>query len=314
MFKINPNFWKDVEESDKLKHVIYGDTDSIYIHNSDIKYTDSEDAIKQADILANEINTIITNVLNNHLLIKMNVDKNYNKTFFKTESVISKMMLLEAKKNYAYIEIGKKGKVNSSPKVKYTGVPIVRSDYSKFSQDFIRYLIEEIALSDLNLNMSNVSDKLIEIIEQKQIELEKYLSNYDFKYIATPGRWSLSNNYKSEPFVIIGMRLYNTILDQDIFRPGINGLSIPIKIVNEFKFREEISKNANRSKYFIGNVPINKINYLVIPTNYKTEVLKEKFIKYFIRPDKELIWEKSFGTVAKNITKLIKAHFETKPC
>lgn len=310
MIKIDPAFWKDVEDPNKLKHVIYGDTDSLYIHSSNTEYDSSEDALKKADILANEINTIITNVLNNHLLIKMNVDKNYNKTFFKTESVISKMMLLEAKKNYAYLEIGKKGKVNPVPKVKYTGIPVVRSDYSKFAQDFIRYLIENVAFSDMDFNSNNISDKMVDIIENKRNELEKYLEDYNFKYIATPGRWKLSNNYKSEPFVIIGMRLYNTILDQDIFRPGINGLSIPIKIVNEFKFREEISKNSHRSNYSIGGTPLNKINYIVLPTNYEIDIIKEKFIKYYIRPDKDIIWDKSFGTVAKNITRVIKTHYE----
>jgi hypothetical protein len=311
MIKIDPDFWKDVENPDKLKYVVYGDTDSLYIHAPTETYTNPKEALDKADTLAVEINNIITNVLNSHLLIKMNVDRNYNKTFFKTESVISKMMLLEAKKNYAYVELGKKGKVNKELKVKYTGIPVVRSDYSKFAQDFIRYLIEDVAFSESELNHTNISDKISEIIETKQSELKEYLKNYDFKYIATPGRWKLNNTYTLEPFVVIGMRLYNTIMDQEIFRPGINGLSIPIKIVNEFKFREELSKNANRSKYFIGNTPMNKINYIVIPTNYENEIIREKFIKFCIQPDSDIIWDKLFGTVAKNIARLIKQHYES---
>lgn len=282
-------------------------TDSIYIHSPNEVFTTSQEASDKADILANEINGVILNLLNNHLLIKMNVDRDYNKTFFKTESVISKMILLEAKKNYAYLELAKKGKVHTSPKTKYVGIPVVRSDYSKFTQDFIRFLVEKIAFNSEIYNQ-NISDVIVNIINEKKTELETKLNTFDYKYIATPGRWKVNDAYRSIPFTVIGMQLYNTATNTETFRPGLNGLSFPIKIINMDTFKEAI-KPLKESKYFLKKVPISKINYITLPTNYEIDTVKELFKKCAIEIDTSIVWDKSFGTVAKNIARVIREHF-----
>lgn len=310
MFKISPTFWKDVEDPAKTEYVIYGDTDSIHIHSPNEIYTSSKEATDKAELLANEINGVITNLLNNHLLVKMNVNRDYNKTFFKTESVISKMILLEAKKNYAYLEISKKGKIHESPKVKYVGIPVVRSDYSKFTQDFIKFLVEKIAFNS-EIYGQNISDIIISVINDKKQELENKLKNFDYKYIATPGRWKVSNSYSSTPFTVIGMQLYNTVTNTETFRPGLNGLSFPIKVIDIEKFKESI-KPLKASKYFLKNVPLSKINYITLPTNYEIDIVTKIFNNCSIKIDEDIVWDKSFGTVAKNIARVINNHFSNR--
>lgn len=285
-------------------------TDSIHIHSPNEIYTSSKEATDKAELLANEINGVITNLLNNHLLVKMNVNRDYNKTFFKTESVISKMILLGAKKNYAYLEISKKGKIHESPKVKYVGIPVVRSDYSKFTQDFIKFLVEKIAFNS-EIYGQNISDIIISVINDKKQELENKLKNFDYKYIATPGRWKVSNSYSSTPFTVIGMQLYNTVTNTETFRPGLNGLSFPIKVIDIEKFKESI-KPLKASKYFLKNVPLSKINYITLPTNYEIDIVTKIFNNCSIKIDEDIVWDKSFGTVAKNIARVINNHFSNR--
>jgi len=282
-------------------------TDSIHIHSPNEIYTSSKEATDKAELLANEINGVITNLLNNHLLVKMNVNRDYNKTFFKTESVISKMILLEAKKNYAYLEISKKGKIHEAPKVKYVGIPVVRSDYSKFTQDFIKFLVEKIAFNS-EIYGQNISDIIISVINNKKQELDNKLKNFDYKYIATPGRWKVSNSYSSTPFTVIGMQLYNTVTNTETFRPGLNGLSFPIKVIDIEKFKESI-KPLKASKYFLKNTPLSKINYITLPTNYEIDMVTKIFDNCSIKIDEDIVWDKSFGTVAKNIARVIREHF-----
>lgn len=284
-------------------------TDSIHIHSPNETYTSPEEATAKAEVLANEINGVITNLLNNHLLIKMNVNRDYNKTFFKTESVISKMILLEAKKNYAYLEISKKGKIHESPKVKYVGIPVVRSDYSKFTQDFIKFLVEKIAFNS-DIYGQNISDVIISVINDKKQELETKLKNFDYKYIATPGRWKISDTYRSIPFTVIGMQLYNTVTNTETFRPGLNGLSFPIKVLDIEKFKVAI-RPLKDSKYFLKNIPLSKINYITLPTNYEIKILTQIFETCAIKIDEDIVWDKSFGTVAKNIARVIREHFSS---
>lgn len=302
MFKIDPNFWDDVEDATKLKYVVYGDTDSLYTNIPSIKYKDSKDATEQATKIAVEINDIILKLLNEFLLPKMGVDKKYNKTYFKIESVISQMMFLDIKKNYAYKELSKKGRIYDQPKIEYTGIPVVRSDYSKFAQEFIRRLIEDIALTESDNKLELLNDLAKNMYERVIRDSE----DLEFHFIGTPGRWK-EGSYKKETFTLIGMRLYNTIYEEEIFRPGLNGLSIPIDITNISDFLEKINNTKNKSKLFLNNVSTSNITYLVVPTNYNKEDLKEKIEYYNLKIDFQSIWEKNFSKIARDIVELIKA-------
>lgn len=281
---------------------IIHNTDSLYINVPSIKYKDAKDANDQVTKISSEINKVITNVLENKLLPKFGVDKKYNKTDFKIESVISIALFLDIKKNYAYKEIAKKGKIYDEPEVHYTGIPVIRSDYSKLSQDFIRELIENIAFDE-----SPNSDKpkaLIDLANKKHSEIKKCIETLDLKYIATPGKWN--TNYKNEPFTVIGMRLYNTIMDSEIFRPGTDGMSVPIRFKDSNKFLEKIKKNKDRSDLFLNNINIDKINFLTVPSNFEPDVLNEKFNEFLIYIDITELWDKSYAKIAKDIVNVIK--------
>lgn len=282
---------------------IVHNTDSLYVNVPNLKYESVEEVCQTLEILAETINSIIENILNSYLLPKMGVNPKYNKTYFKTESIISDILFLDIKKNYAYKEIAKKGKIYDKPSVAYTGIPVVRSDYSKFAQDFIRKLIEDIALT----NTPNKLDLLNELAAERYALVNKCTEEFDFKYIATPGKWKLSNNYKTETFTVIAMRLYNTIMDTEVFRPGADGMTLPITILNPTKFLDKISINKSRSKYFLNNINIDNINYIAVPSNYEVDEVKSKFEEYHLALNTSEIWKKNFSKIAHGIVDVIKA-------
>ena len=277
-------------------------TDSLYVNVPSVKYEDAKDANEQVTKISSEINDVINDVLENSLFPKFRIDKKYNRTNFKIESVISMALFLDIKKNYAYKEIAKKGKIYDKPEVQYTGIPVVRSDYSKLAQDFIRTLIEDIAFDESD---SDLLEALSNLAREKHEKIVQCVEELDLKYIATPGKWK--SNYKNEPFTVIGMRLYNTIMDSEIFRQGTDGMSLPIKFKDIHKFLESIKDIKNRSDVFLNNINIDKINYIVVPSNYEPEVLRSKMNEYGISIDIETLWDKSYSKIAKDIVNVIKS-------
>lgn len=297
------DFSVPVTENFIVNGFIVHNTDSLYVNVPNLKYDSVEEVCQTLETLAETINSIIENILNSYLLPKMGVNPKYNHTYFKTESIISDILFLDIKKNYAYKEIAKKGKIYDKPSVAYTGIPVVRSDYSKFAQDFIRKLIEEIALN----NAPNKLELLNELAAERYATVNKCVEELDFKYIATPGKWKFGNNYKTETFTVIAMRLYNTLMDTEIFRPGADGMTLPITILNPTKFLDKISINKSRSKYFLNNINIDNINYIAVPSNYEVEEVKAKFEEYHLSLNTTEIWKKNFSKIAHGIVDVIKA-------
>lgn len=281
-------------------------TDSLYVNIPNIDNNiNAQEAWDKISTISNKINDIISDALNENILLKLGVGKENNRTVFKTESLIISMMLLGIKKNYAYKKIAEEGVIYDSPKMKYKGIPIVRSDFSKFTQQFIKYLIDEIALNIKNLDEPPI-EKLQNYVQGKQQELFKELEQFNFKYAATPGRWKENSTYKKETFTIIGMRTYNTIINKDIFRPGTSGFSVPIKIVNRNAFLNKINGHKSNSSLFLNNTNIDNINYIVVPYNYEPPVLKEKFEEFSIEIDYLEAWEKNMTKIVKYIIDTIK--------
>jgi hypothetical protein len=305
MFKIDPNFWKDVEDRDKLKFVKYSDTDSLYINLPTLDNNiDSTEAWNKISNISTKINNIIRLALDETMLPKLGINKQYNRTDFKTESLIISMLLIGIKKNYAYKKIAEEGVIYDSPKVKYKGIPIVRSDYSKFAQGFLKYIVDDIALNAHKLEKP-ASEMLQDFAKIKNEELFKNIDEFNFKYIGTPGRWS-DGDYKKEPYTIIGMRLYNTLFDTEIFRPGTSGLSLPITILNKNEFLTKISLNKSNSPLYLNNTNIDNINYIVVPYNYEANDVKSKFEEFKIELNYEETWNKSVTKITKDIIEVIK--------
>jgi hypothetical protein len=301
MINIPANFWHEIEKP--LKYVLYGDTDSLYIYvPKDFKSV--EESIKGCEEVAEQINDIIQLYYNSFLLPKMGVDPKFNETFFKTELTADSIMFLETKKNYAYKPTSIKGKVLDKTKVKYIGIPVVKSDTVPFTKDLLRRLVEEIALK-------KGVDKIAELQKaylEARSTLEKHITEFDFEYIAAPGKWS-DKDYDSEPAQIIGMRLYNTLLDKDVFRPGAFSLYIPIKFKSITHFNTLIDPIKFKSKNYLNDIASSKINYLGIPYGYNKEELRLVCNKYGIQviPDELWQWDRlANNTVVKRITEVIK--------
>jgi hypothetical protein len=284
-----------------VDNCVVKNTDSLYINIPDIEYSNPEEADEKANEICVILNEKIRSVIDNCLLPKMNVDPSHNHTSFKLESVSSSMILLDIKKNYAYKELANKRKIRSTPKIKYVGIPVVRSDYSKFAQSFIKKLIDDIALNDT----CDKQDELLKLGNMMYTKMIESLESLDIHYIGTPGRWKYYDNYKNEPFIIIGMRLYNTIFDKEIFRPGTSGLSIAIDVKDVDMFLRKIEKIKSK-KYYLNNVNINNINYIVVPYNFEKDELRSKLKEYEISINFKETWEKNYSKIARSIVEVIR--------
>ena len=303
--KINPNFWDEVENQYKLKYVLYGDTDSLYIHVPE-EYEDGKDAWKNIEKYAIEINSIIENVLDNNILPKMNISKEYNRTDFKTESIITSMLLLDAKKHYAYKEVAKKGEIHKTPKIKYTGLPIKKVNFSKFTRNFLNALVKDIALSE-EYKGNEFREALSKLAQEQHLLLTESLKAFDFKFFGSPAKWKTSE-YKKDTDVLIGMKLYNTIIQHPIFRPGISGYKAQIIIKDVDKFLKSVENIRHTHENYIRHIDYTKISVIVVPFNYEPDILKEKFEQHYLNFDFDKIWESGLGKSGQSIVEIIKNH------
>lgn len=309
MFNIPKDFWKKMETDKNFFHyVIYGDTDSMYINIPEIKPKTTEEAITAANTISKEINDIITDFTNEIILKKLNVDKKYNHTDYKTELVASSILLMDIKKNYAYKIIAEKGKVFKNPKIEYKGIPVVRVDYSKFTQDLIRTLIDDIVLSPDDEN-ANTIDKLRKLLQEKQLLLKKCISELNIEYIGSPGKWSLSNEYKLEPYHLTAMRLYNSITETETFKEGTSGYSLPVVLEVQSKINMKINSIGKNSYYLDPNTPISKLTYLTLPYHVNKNKLLKLMSDFDISLDFEVLWDKLFSKSAQRICEIIKSNF-----
>lgn len=301
MINIPANFWQEIEKP--LKYVLYGDTDSLYVHIPK-DFNSIEESIDGCEEVADQINDIIQLYYNSFLLPKMGVDPKFNETFFKTELTAESIMFLETKKNYAYKPTSKKGKRLDNAKVKYTGIPVVKSDTIPFTKDLLRHIVEEIALKkDINK-----LEELSKAYKNADETITKHIQAFDFEYISAPGKWS-EKDYDSEPAQIIGMRLYNTLVNKDIFRAGSFSLYIPIKINNPNEFLKQIDPIKNKSVNYLNDISISKINYLSFPYNTKPETIRELFKQYNLTVTKEMLmqWDRLLSnTVVIRIVDVIR--------
>jgi hypothetical protein len=300
----------DFSVSETQNFVVNGylvhNTDSLYVNiptlDNNIPAQEAWDKISN---ISSNINHIIKDALDESILPKLGVDKKYNRTDFKTESLIISMMLMGVKKNYAYKKIAEEGHIYETPKITYKGIPIVRSDFSKFTQQFIKYIVDNIALNTKNLTRQPI-DILQEFAKEKKEELYRELDNYNYRYVATPGRWGETSNYKKETYTIIGMRTYNTIFNKEIFRPGLSGYSLPINIINRNDFLNKISNHKSDSILYLNNTNIDNITFITVPYNYEPEDLKNKFKEYFIEINYEETWDKNVNKIVKHIIDVVK--------
>lgn len=301
MLNIPKTFWTDMEKPGFFKYVIYGDTDSMYINVPELKPTSKNHAVELANEIASNINNLITDYTNNYILKKLGVDQKNNRTSYKTELIAQSILLLDIKKYYAYKELCNKGIVLDNPKVVYLGVPVVRNDYSKIAQNFIKELIDNIALNE---KIENSNIELRKLLDKTSTDLQKAITNLDIKYIGVPAKWK-SSQYKEEPYFMIAMRFYNSITKTETFKEMSSCYTIPIVLRTPSQVSSYISKLESNKYYLDRNIDINKITYLAFPYTFDKLKILRLMNEYNISIEFDQLWDKINSKASQRIQNVI---------
>jgi hypothetical protein len=301
--KLKYTFYDDVEKD--MKYVLYSDTDSLYINLPNYKTDKIEDSIKKGYEVSDLVNNAIKQYVNTSLAEKTGIDIKHNQIDFKTEYLIDSLILLDAKKNYAYKLIAKEGNILPQPKIEYTGVPVVKTDSPKFTQQFIRDLIEKIALSS-QANSSEFRQIAIKLVNDKYQLMEQAIYELDFHLIGAPKKWG-SRNYAKDPYQVVGMKLWNTLTSDSFFTPASSGLHIPVIIKNINQFQQLITEQRYLNEYTLSDTSITLLNSLVIPYKFDKHHISDLFQKYHISIDKDSLWDKRlYNVTVRRILDVIK--------
>ena len=276
------NFYNEVEKKGRLKNILYGDTDSIFIviPREGVDDMPIEERIDVAEDVADEINAIIEKYLKQHLLPRSNIKPEHNQTFFKTELLIENIMFLDVKKNYAYLPLAKEGHIIKDPSPDYTGIQVVKSDAAKFTQDLLVAMIENVILNP-DVKKKDRQTELSKVYSEFRKRFLDACENYDTNDIGFPGKWG-----KKEMF-INGMELYNHIMDKEVFTRGSAGKFIYCDIG---KLKPVYPKT----------------NGIVFPLEYNKDEVISKLKEFNIGIDVRTQWDKLVTTTCHRVIEMAK--------
>ena len=282
------NFYKLVEQPGFLQHILYGDTDSIFLtlpikNAADIPV---EDRWKIAEKSAEEINKLIIEYTTKILLPRCNIDPTRNQTFFKTELLIDSAMFLDVKKNYSYLLSCKEGKVIDPPKPSHTGIPVIKSDAATLTQDMLGSMIVDVMLNS-EIKRIDRARAIVELVTKFKQKFDEDCDNYEFNYIGFPAKWS-----KKEIF-IHAMKLYNFMMNEEIFNLGSSG-----------KFIHCVFRNTS---LLHPDFKAMKSPGVVVPYEYNTAKITQLFEQYQIVVNRKTHWEKLFNTSCQRVVDLAKS-------
>ncbi len=261
-------------------------TDSLFITipAKESEKLSSKQKLEIVDKTTNIINNAIIKYLNEYFLPKSNISIDQNSTYFKSEMLMSAIMFLDVKKNYAYKLEAKKGKILNNPEIEYTGIQIVRSNAAKLTQNMLREIIEDVILNE-NIASKDRLSKISEIVGKFHNKFLENVNNLKLEELSIPGKWS-----KAEQF-INGMTLYNFIMKKEIFSVSSSGNFIYCIF---------------RKPALFQGFDMNKIKGIVIPQIYDETLLKNKLDEYQIQIDSVTQWNTLFSTTVERIIDLVK--------
>ena len=262
-----------------------------------------KNTINKADEISDEINNAIIHYLDTTLLPKMGIDPQYNRTDFKTELVCDGLLLVDVKKNYAYHLLVKEGKILDPPSVKYTNLTVVKSDTSAFTKEFLKRMVEDIILNP-STRGHNLLSLVNELAKEMKDKIDICINNWEFHYIGVPKKWG--TGYKKEPWQVIAMKMFNTILDQPILTPMSGALVLPITLINPIEFERKVAAVRNKHKLYIGNIPISKLTKIAVPYSYEKEPLMKAFEYYGLKIEPNECWNVLFNKTARRIVDVVK--------
>lgn len=242
--------------------------------------------------------------MNENILPKMN-SVGHNETFFKTELIMNAILFTDVKKKYCFKEIANEGKIHDNPIVRYTGISVVRTNTAEWTKGFIRELVENVALNTNLKNKFEIRDEYKKIGKKYNELLIEDISKLDFSRIGVPCKWS-NTNYKRDTAELIGMKLYNSIMEDDFFKENTSGLKFPIRIKNSTEFLEKIKNKRFSNNFCIGNISLDKLTFLVVPIYHLAEELRPKLEHFGIEIDFYTTYNKLFETTLDRIFTCIK--------
>jgi len=133
---LDPFFYWNVEKKENVKNIIYGDTDSIFIHllsydemqNSGYSF-DTEEDIKKTDEelvqpFAKKLNEFLKESWQNDVLNYLNIEPEFNTLDFKTEIVLDAIAFFSVKKKY-FLNLVKEEEVVFGPVVLPEGLHLL---------------------------------------------------------------------------------------------------------------------------------------------------------------------------------------------
>lgn len=285
-----PNdFYVKVEDPKYLKHTLYSDTDSVYLCIPEDQNLSIEEKWNKSVEVSEEINQSIIKYLNDYVFKKANIDPKYNKTYFKTESLMGSIAFLpETKKYYAYQLLVDEGKFLEEPKIKYKNISI-KSNLAKMSTILIQDMLDNVILNS-EIEFNNKLNSLYGIINHWKEQYDKEISEFNFSNIGIPNKWGKAAQ------IINAMKVYNLITGYETFIPGSAGKYVYCKFKNPTLFA---TKN--------GDIDLKNLNSIAVPYEYDTEFLKKKMNDYGVIVDSKTHWEKCiFTTTCYKIIQMIK--------
>lgn len=291
------NYYDAVETPGLLKHILYSDTDSIFvvIPAKDSEKLTTKEKLVIADKASGCINTAVSKYLTEYFLPKSNITPDRNATYFKSEMLMSAIFFLDIKKQYAYRIEAKKGKIFTKSKIEYKGLQVVKSNTAQLTKDILREIIgssdsdfekEGIILND-KLNNKERLSKTSDIVNKYHAKFKEDINNLDLADISIPGKWGKADQY------INGMSLYNFIMGKEIFSMGSSGNFIYCIFRNPKLFQKS-------------NLDMEKVKGIVIPRVYDKVLLDKKLNEYQIQIDSDEQWDKLYSTTVGRIVDLVK--------
>ena len=148
MTDLQKDYYQNVEEIGFLKHVLYSDTDSIYIViPADIKDLAAKEKLELAKRVSVDINNEIQSYVIDTLFKRANISPEHNMIDFKTEVILDSIMFIpKVKKQYAYKMIADGPEIFDTPITDYKGIQVVRSDASELGKKLLKNSIENLIL------------------------------------------------------------------------------------------------------------------------------------------------------------------------
>lgn len=298
------DFYDKVEK--RLDHVIYGDTDSLFINlpNTKIDYNNLQDSYNKIKDISEGVNDKLTEYLTSNVFNKLGIDPEYNRTSFKTEIISDAIMFTGQKKTYAFRMIAKEWNEVKHKPIEYTG-STTKSDVIAYTKQIINHLVENILFNTEYTPQQKTDLANAYIIEFRQ-KIMNDINSLNVENIGTPKKWGTKGKSNDDTWQIYGMRLYNTITDTMIFKPMLSGYALPIIITNSMEFIERIKDVRFKSNLYIGDAPLGKFSNIVFPHTFNKEVAKEAMEKYFIKIDFDKVWGKVLSKSLKDILAVFK--------